>query len=121
MTSPVQSNLSSYMSAIASPRDTIRRLFGIHPKTRRSLSEEAESGDEFSVSSWVKDGADPNEHDSYGYTPLLNGILKYHSIIIFLINDWLLASANGRLKAVQNLVKSGADINMRGPYGYITL
>lgn len=96
-----QSLLTSYM---AHPSETIKRfIFGIHSKTKRSLAEEAESGDELSVTSWIREGADPNEQDAYGYTPLLN------------------ASANGRLKAVKNLIRNGADISIRGPYGYTAL
>lgn len=97
MNSPTSSNLSSYFSI------PIKRFFGYHEKTKRSISEEAESGDEISVSVWLKEGANPNELDNYGYTPLLN------------------ASANGRFKAVQNLIKFGADVNMAGPYGYTPL
>ena len=46
--------------------ESIKRLFGVHSKTKRSLAEEAESGDELSVGSWIREGADPNEHDAYG-------------------------------------------------------
>jgi ankyrin repeat protein len=94
------SSLSSY---IYHPSESIKRLFGVHSKTKRSLAEEAESGDEFSVSSWIRSGANPNEYDAYGYTPLLN------------------AAANGRLEAVKNLIKNGASINMTGPYNYTAL
>jgi len=94
-------SLSDYLSH---PSETFNRLvFGIHSKTKRTLAEEAESGDELSVNSWIRDGTDPNEVDAYGYTPLLN------------------ASANGRLKAVKNLIKNGADINKTGPFGYTPL
>lgn len=102
MNSTEQSN--KVLGLITRPTEAIKRLiFGIHSKTKRTLAEEAESGDELSVSSWIRDGADPNERDAYGYTPLLN------------------ASANGRYKAVKNLIKNGADVNMRGPYGFTAL
>ena len=94
------SSLSSY---IYHPSETIKRLFGVHSKTKRSLAEEAESGDELSVSCWIRAGANPNEYDAYGYTPLLN------------------AAANGRLAAVKNLIKNGAAVNMTGPYNYTAL
>lgn len=88
-------------NSISSSFEAFKKFFfGYHPKTKRSISEEAESGDETSIQSWLNEGADPNEQDSYGYTPLIN------------------ASAKGRLKAVENLVKSGADVNKSGPYGY---
>jgi uncharacterized protein len=91
-------NLYSYMS---SSREVFQRyVLGVHAKTKRSLAEEAESGDEGSVNSWLREGADPNEQDSYGYTPLIN------------------ASALGRLNAVKQLVQSGADINRTGPFGF---
>lgn len=85
-------------------RDVISRyLFGYHYKTKRSLAEEAECGDEVSVCSWIKDGVDPDETDAYGYTPLLN------------------AAALGRLNAVVELVKSGANVNKPGPFGFTPL
>jgi ankyrin repeat protein len=100
MTSP--SSRSSYLG-VSPAADALRRIiFGYHSKTKRSISEEAESGDEESVNSWIKDGADPNEKDAYGYTPLIN------------------ACANGRLKAVQNLVNcSDTNIDFKGPHGIL--
>jgi ankyrin repeat protein len=86
------------------PRKFIRRyLFGLHAKTKRSLAEEAECGDEISILSWIKDGTDPNEVDAYGYTPLLN------------------AAAIGRLCAIEKLIMNGADINKKGPFGFTPL
>lgn len=93
--------LYSYM---ASPKQALQRyIFGYHEKTKRSLAEEAECGDEISVHSWIKEGYDPDELDAYGYTPLLN------------------ASALGRVGAVMELVKSGANVNKQGPYGFTPL
>lgn len=90
--------LYSYMS---SPGEVIQRyLLGYSAKTKRSLSEEAECGNETSVCSWIRDGCDPNELDAYGYTPLLN------------------AAALGRLNAVVELTRNGADINRTGPFGF---
>lgn len=77
-----------------------RYLLGYHAKTKRSLAEEAECGDEISLSSWIRDGCDPNEVDAYGYTPLLN------------------AATLGRLNAVVELIKNGADVNKAGPFGF---
>jgi cytohesin len=86
---------------MSSPGEAIQRyILGYHAKTKRSLAEEAECGDETSVCSWVRDGHDPNEADSYGYTPLLN------------------AAALGRCNAVEELIKNGADINKAGPFGF---
>lgn len=91
----------SYMS---SPREALARyLFGFHAKTKRSLAEEAESGDEISVGSWIREGHNADELDAYGYTPLLN------------------ASAMGRLQAVNQLIKNGADLNKPGPFGFTPL
>lgn len=78
-------------------------MLGYHTKTKRTLPEEAESGDEVSVCTWIKNGVNPNDTDAYGYTPLLN------------------ASIYGRLVAVIELIKNGADINKPGPYGYTPL
>lgn len=78
-------------------------LFGHHNKTKRSLAEEAECGDETSVCSWIKEGCDPDEVDAYGYTPLLN------------------AATIGRVNAVAELIRNGADVNKKGPFGFSPL
>lgn len=91
-------------SYVSDSRVAIERLlFGYHCKTKRSLAEEAESGDETSVFSWIKDGVDPDELDTYGYTPLLN------------------AATLGRLNTVAELVRNGADVNKTGMFGYTAL
>lgn len=93
--------LYSYMT---SPKQTFRHyILGAHAKTKRSLAEEAESGDDCSVNTWLRDGCDPNEADLYGYTPLIN------------------ASIFGRIRCVKELVKSGADVNKVGPFGFSAL
>lgn len=92
------------LTMVKSPRSIIRRyLYGLHEKTKRTLAEEAECGDEVATTTWIKDGTDPNEIDAYGYTPLLN------------------ASALGRVCAIRQLVKSNADINRKGPFGFTPL
>jgi ankyrin repeat protein len=102
-TTPTLSQSSSDTS-ISSSRQFIRRyVFGLHAKTKRSLAEEAENGDEISVVSWIKDGTDPNEIDAYGYSPLLN------------------AAAIGRLCALEKLIINGADVNKTGPFGFTPL
>jgi len=96
-TNTLQSSRST--GIYSSSKELFQRFFlGHHAKTKSTLSEEAESGDEGSVSSWLREGANPNELDAYGCTPLLN------------------ASALGRLQAVKNLVQSGAEINKTGSY-----
>jgi len=90
------------------PQSPIKQVFdkyvlGIHQKTKRSLAEEAESGDDYSLSSWIRDGCDPNGLDKYGYTPLLN------------------AAVAGRINAVNELIKNGAYVNKKGPYGFTPL
>ncbi len=124
------SNMPDHLrGAIAlSPGLALRRFFfGVHEKTKRTLAEEAECGDETSLSEWIRDGiyrrlvvcnvffhprsisilfakgSDPNECDAYGYTPLLN------------------AAALGRLSAVEELIKNGANIDLKGPYGFSAL
>lgn len=100
------SHSPNFYSSLPSPREVFSRLvFGYRPmqKTKRSLAEEAESGDEVSVSAWIKDGVDPDELDKYGYTPILN------------------AAAMGRLQAVESLISSGADVNRPGPFGFTPL
>jgi hypothetical protein len=55
------------------------RLFGWPTSvktTKRTLSEEAECGQPESLSEWLKNGADVNEVDAYGYTPLVNASLR---------------------------------------------
>jgi len=105
---PSPSTLAAYSPSfsyiMSHPRTTIQRfLFGMHQKTKRTLAEEVESGDETSVGSWIQDGCNPNEVDSYGYTPLIN------------------AAANGRINALVELLKNSADVNMTGPFGYTAL
>ena len=91
-------------SYVSNAKDKINRyVFGIHAKTKRSLSEEAEIGDEDSVNSWIISGVDPNELDAYNYTPLIN------------------ASALGRLHVVEELIKNGADVNKTGDFGFSAL
>lgn len=101
-TNTMQSSRST--GIYSSSKELFQRFFlGHHAKTKSTLSEEAESGDEGSVNSWLREGANPNELDTYGCTPLLN------------------ASALGRLQAVKNLVQSGAEINKTGPFKYTAL
>jgi len=100
---PTSVSLPSFYSYMPNPKVAFERLLGLHTKTKRSLAEEAESGNETSVNSWLREGADPNEQDNYGYTPLIN------------------ASAMGRLGAVKHLVQSGADLNKSGPFGFSAL
>jgi ankyrin repeat protein len=90
--------LYSYM-----PNPIQKYFFGVHAKTKRTLAEEAECGDEISVCSWIREGCDPNEEDHYGYTPLLN------------------AAALGRVNAVHQLIKNNADVNKPGPFGFTPL
>ena len=101
----VEENDKKMFGLFTSPREAIHRLlFGYHNKTKRTLSEEAECGDEVSVCTWIKnDGVNPNETDAYGYTPLLN------------------ATVVGRVNAVNELIKNGADVNQPGPYGFTPL
>ena len=90
--------------SFSNPRQLFRHyLLGLHAKTKRSLAEEAENGDETSIISWIKDGTDPNEIDAYGYSPLLN------------------AAAIGRLSAIEKLIINGADVNKKGPFGFTPL
>jgi ankyrin repeat protein len=97
------SGSSSFYSYMTSPKEMLQYLLGYKSKTKRSLAEEAENGDETSVNTWIRDGCNPNEIDSYGYTPLLN------------------ASALGRQSAVEELIKAGANVNLAGPYGFTPL
>ena len=95
---------NTFYSYMNSPKEAIQRfLFGYHSKTKRTLSEEAECGDEISVYPWIKEGVDPNELDEYGYTPLLN------------------AAVLGRANAVTELIKVGADVNKKGAFGFTPL
>lgn len=89
--------------SITNPGAVLHRYFFGPPKTKRSLSEEAECGDQESMSSWCREGTDPNAFDEYGYTALLN------------------ASAVGRLCAIKELIKVGANVNLKGPFGFTPL
>lgn len=76
----------------------------MNPKiTKRSLSEEAECGSPESLIEWLRKGADPNEVDPYGYTPLVNACLR------------------GCTKSVRILINSGAEVNMQAQHGYVPL
>ena len=101
---PSQSFNTNNDLSFSNPRQLFRHyLLGLHAKTKRSLAEEAENGDETSIISWIKDGTDPNEIDAYGYSPLLN------------------AAAIGRLSAIEKLIINGADVNKKGPFGFTPL
>lgn len=83
-TPPKSNELTRQMSAspsLTAPVSAIgtylKNLLGMNPKiTKRSLSEEAECGSPESLSEWLRQGADPNEVDPYGYTPLVNACLR---------------------------------------------
>lgn len=63
----------------------LKHLFGLNAKTtKRSLSEEAETGLPESIEEWVRQGSDPNEVDDYGYTPLVNACLRFLNPFFFL-------------------------------------
>ena len=67
---PTSSNFSVLTSYL-------RHMLGMGSKTtKRSLSEEAESGSPDSVSEWLRSGSNPNEKDAYGYTPLVNACMR---------------------------------------------
>jgi ankyrin repeat protein len=94
---------TSYNGQNLTPTAMLSRYFFGPQKTKRSLSEEAECGDEFATKAWIRDGFDPNAFDAYGYTPLLN------------------AAVVGRQSALKELIVNGADVNKSGPYGYTPL
>jgi hypothetical protein len=83
-TPPKSNELTRQMSAspsLTTPVSAIsaylKTIFGMNPKiTKRSLSEEAECGSPESISEWLRKGANPNEVDPYGYTPLVNACLR---------------------------------------------
>ena len=99
-----QSSSPKIYAYMSNPKQTFQQyVLGVHAKTKRSLAEEAESGDDLSVKTWIRDGFDPNESDSYGYTPLIN------------------AATLGRIAVVKELVRNGADVNKVGPFGFSAL
>ena len=82
----------------------LRHMLGFgHKTTKRSLSEEAESGSPDSISEWLRNGSDPNEKDAYGYTPLVNACMR------------------GCVKSVRTLISHGANVNMKATHGYTPL
>jgi hypothetical protein len=102
-----QSNQNSGAAAgwpVGSLASYFKNLFGLSAKpTKRSLSEEAESGSPESISEWLRQGSDPNEVDAYGYTPLINACLR------------------GCQKSVKILLNSGADVNKQASHGYTAI
>lgn len=81
----------------------ILNLFSSPQKTKRSLPEEAEYGSIDGIKAWLREGADINATDAYGYTPLMN------------------AAMLGRLKVVKALIGLGADVQKKGRFGYTPL
>jgi ankyrin repeat protein len=91
------------ISWIKTTADIILSVFSRPQKSKRSLPEEAECGSIEGIKCWLREGADINATDAYGYTPLMN------------------AAMLGRLDAVKVLIESGADIQKRGQFGYTAL
>jgi len=88
---------------IKTTTDVILSLFSSPRKTKRSLPEEAECGSVDGIKCWLREGADINAPDAYGYTPLMN------------------AAMLGRLKVVKALIQLGADVQRKGQFGYTAL
>jgi ankyrin repeat protein len=91
------------ISWIKTTTNLILSLFSSPQKTKRSLAEEAECGSVDGIKCWLREGADINAADAYGYTPLMN------------------AAMLGRLDIVKALIESGADIQKKGQFGYTAL
>jgi len=83
--------------------DLIVGLFHSPQKSKRSLPEEAECGTVDGIKCWLREGADINAPDAYGYTPLMN------------------AAMLGRLNVVKILIELGADVQKKGQFGYTAL
>ncbi|CAF3379583.1 unnamed protein product [Rotaria socialis] len=81
----------------------ILKLFRSQHKTKRSLPEEAECGTADGIRCWLREGADIDALDAYGYTPLMN------------------AAMLGRVDIVNTLIECGADIQKSGQFGYTAL
>jgi ankyrin repeat protein len=91
------------ISWIKTTTDLFLNLFSSPQKTKRSLPEEAESGSVEGIKCWLREGADINAPDAYGYTPLMN------------------AAMLGRLHIVKVLIELGADVQKKGQFGYTSL
>jgi hypothetical protein len=91
------------VSWIKTTTDLILNLFSRPQKTKRSLPEEAECGSVDGIKCWLREGADINAPDAYGYTPLMN------------------AAMLGRLNIVKALIELGADVQKKGQFGYTAL
>jgi hypothetical protein len=83
------------ISWIKTTTDLFFNLFSSPQKTKRSLPEEAESGSVEGIKCWLREGADINAPDAYGYTPLMN------------------AAMLGRLHIVKVLIELGADVQKK--------
>jgi len=91
------------VSWIKTTTGLIFNLFSSPRKTKRSLPEEAECGSVDGIKCWLREGADINAPDAYGYTPLMN------------------AAMLGRLNIVKALIELGADVQKKGQFGYTAL
>jgi len=96
-------NVYYQLSWIKTATDSLLGLFSPSIKTKRSLPEEAECGSLEAIKVWIREGADVNQPDAYGYTALMN------------------AAMLGRLDVVKELIQNGADINKTGQFGYTPL
>ncbi|CAF0881941.1 unnamed protein product [Didymodactylos carnosus] len=98
-----QQNVYYPISWIKTTTDLLFGFFSHGNKTKRSLPEEAECGTLEAIRVWIREGADVNQPDAYGYTPLIN------------------ASMLGRLDVVKELISHRADVNKAGQFGYTPL
>ncbi|CAF1036378.1 unnamed protein product [Adineta steineri] len=103
MSSVDTSDIYYPLSWIKTTTDLIFGLFSSPQKTKRSLPEEAECGSIDGIKCWLREGADIDAQDAYGYTPLMN------------------AAMLGRLDVVKALIEAGADIQKPGQFGYTAL
>ena len=134
-----RSNFFVTMTSPISPVRLYNFIFGIHAKTKRCLAEEAESGDEVSTSTWIRDGVNPDETDG---CKLIHALVSFPWLFLFFCCQAFLAynvlcvsvcfyadgytpllnaAATGRLCAVNQLIKSNANVNLSGPYGFTAL
>ncbi|CAF4201598.1 unnamed protein product, partial [Rotaria socialis] len=121
---------------IKTTTDLFFNLFNTAQKTKRSLPEEAECGSLDGIRCWIREGADIDAADAYGYTPLINAAMLGRADIVKVLIDagadiqkpgqfgytaLHAAAQNGHLEVVQTLVKYGASVNCKNEDGDIPL
>ena len=85
------------------------------------LHQAARSGDVERIRSLVSRGADVNQKDGTGHTPLIAAILRYQSQARDRSQPRDQSQARNQVQAVEALLTAGADVNLKATGGEIPL